>query len=154
VRLRRVFIAPDDADTKQEITVATPIQLCFEYWNYVAGGQLNISVVLYDLQDVCVFNSVSESRPYRDGLIRSVCHIPANLLNDNTYRVRLLIVRDTSTPLLDIESVATFQIHDVVRGGYWYGKWVGVVRPKLEWSSEVLGTMSQKEAHHYREPGE
>jgi lipopolysaccharide transport system ATP-binding protein len=153
VRLRRVFIAPEDADTKRDMTVATPIQLGFEYWNYVAGSQLNISIVLYDLQDVCVFNSVSEPSPYRDGLFRSICHIPSNFLNDNTYRVRLLIVKDTSIPLLDIENVATFQIRDIVRDGNWYGKWVGVIRPKFEWSSEVLGTMNMQEAHHHPEPG-
>jgi lipopolysaccharide transport system ATP-binding protein len=146
VRLERVFVAPEETNTKQAITVATPIQLGFEYWNYVPGIQLNLSIVLYDLQDVCVFNSASESRSYPNGLIRSVCHIPANLLNDNTYRVRLLIVKDTSTPLLDVDNIAMFQIHDKERDGNWYGKWVGVIRPKFEWSSEFCGTIEKEDA--------
>lgn len=49
----------------------------------------------------------------------------------------MLIVKDTSIPLLDIDDVVSFEVNDIEREGDWYGEWIGIVRPQLEWSSEV-----------------
>lgn len=134
VRLHSVKVTIDGYIPASVITVATPIALEFKFWNFVAGSSLNLSLVLYDQQDTCVFNTVSDAVNLPAELIRGVCHIPGNLLNDSTYRIRLLIVQDTSIPLLDIDKVATFEVLELERCGNWYGKWVGVVRPNLHWS--------------------
>lgn len=140
VRLHRVRISPDNGGPASKITVSTPIKLEFEYWNYIQNAHLNLSLVLYDLQDVCIFNSVSDAEVFPTGLVSGVCHIPGNFLNDMEYRVRVLIVKDTSVPLLDCENVAMFEVHDVERQGNWYGKWVGAIRPKFKWTTQVLKT--------------
>jgi lipopolysaccharide transport system ATP-binding protein len=59
--------------------------------------------------------------------------IPANFLNDDSYSIRVLIVKDTSVVLLDLSDALMFEVQDSERKGNWYGKWVGVVRPSFDW---------------------
>ena len=134
VRLHRVKVTTDGNPLAELIDIGTPVNLEFEFWNYLAGASLNLSLVLYDQQDICVFNTVSSSRELPTGLIRGVCRIPGNLLNDSTYRVRILIVQDTSVALLDMDNVMMFEVQETEREGNWYGKWAGVIRPQFEWS--------------------
>jgi lipopolysaccharide transport system ATP-binding protein len=63
--------------------------------------------------------------------------IPGNFLNDGTYTVRLLIVQDTSVTLVDLHNVLVFEVQDIEREGNWYGKWVGAVRPRLDWTFQM-----------------
>jgi len=68
-------------------------------------------------------------------MVKGICHIPGNFLNDGVYRIRLLIVKDTSVALIDIDNVAIFEVHDIAREGAWYGKWIGSVRPTFQWET-------------------
>ena len=141
VRLHRVRIIPkmpsSQGDTLQ-ITVNTPIRLECEYWNFIPKAHLNFSLVLYSLGRVCVFNSIAESVSLPAGLISGCCQIPAGLLNSETYSIRLLIVQDQSVVLLDYEDAIIFDVHEVERDGPWYGKWIGVVRPQLKWTTTFV----------------
>lgn len=138
-RLHRVSVSPVTSDLAQEITTTTPLDITFEYWNREPDASLNVSFVLYDVDGACVLNSISKSRQLPAGLVRSVCHIPGNFLNDTTYRVRVLLVKDTSVPLLDEPDVIVFEVHDVPRDGNWYGKWIGVTRPEFDWNTNWIG---------------
>jgi len=134
-KLHSAKISYAGSDEGEIITVATPLDVEFECWNYEDDSELNFSMVLYDNQEVCVFNTTSPARRFPKGLVKGTCRIPGNFLNDNTYRVRILIVKDKSVALADIDSVATFVVHDGEREGAWYGKRVGVIRPVLEWNT-------------------
>jgi lipopolysaccharide transport system ATP-binding protein len=123
------------------ITVRTPVEVELEYWNLAPNMCLNLSLVVYDMQGACVFNSTTEPTVLPPGLVRGVCHIPKDFLNDNIYRVRVLIVKDASVPLIDCENIAMFQVHDVARDARWYGKWVGIVRPRFEWTHELIQSL-------------
>lgn len=138
IRLSSFKVSAPKPDTTGNITISTPMDLVIEFYNLTEGAVINFSVVLYNDQDICIFNTGSDARSYPAGKIRGTCHIPGDFLNDSTYRVRLLIVKDRSIPLIDIENVATFEVHDVVREGAWYGKWIGAVRPKLEWETTII----------------
>jgi lipopolysaccharide transport system ATP-binding protein len=135
VRLHSARVSYDGDDDNENITLSTPLQMEFQCWNFEPDAVLNFSVVLYDQQNSCIFNTVSEAKQYPRGLIKGICQIPGNLLNDSAYRVRLLIVKNTSTVLLDMDNVASFEVHDTEREGNWYGKWIGAVRPNLHWES-------------------
>lgn len=135
VRLHSARVSLDGQGEMENIFVTTPLQMEFQFWNYEPDAMLNFSVVLYDQQDVCIFNTGSDARMFPQGLIKGVCQIPGSLLNDAVYRVRLLIIKDTSTALLDLDSVASFEVHDTQRDGKWYGKWIGAVRPNLYWET-------------------
>ena len=78
------------------------------------------------------------------GTIRSVCHIPEKLLNASTYRVRLLVVKDTSISLFDEDYLVTFDVHDIERDGSWYGQWIGTIRPDLKWTVEMIESNSNE----------
>jgi lipopolysaccharide transport system ATP-binding protein len=139
IRLHRVKIEPETQNISDPITVATPLKIEFEYWNFLPGAFLNISFFLYDQQDICVFNAISDSNPFPVGLVRGVCYIPPNLLNDGTYRIKVFIVKDTSAILFHKDEVLMFEVQDIERQYNWYGKWAGAVRPMFKWDLEYLG---------------
>lgn len=142
-RFHSVKISYEGEESSVNLTVASEINMEFEFWNLEQNALLNFSVVLYDNQEVCIFNSVSSARVYPKGTVKGICHIPANFLNDGFYRVRLLIVKDTSEVLIDLDNLATFEVHDIERDGAWYGKWIGAVRPTFKW--ETMSTDSQND---------
>ena len=138
VRLHSVKISHEGEKDGESITVATPIGLEFELWNFEPGAMLSFNVALYDNQDVCIFNIGSDAKAYPTGKVRGICHIPGNFMNDGNFRVRLLIFRDGSVALVQLDNAATFEVHDVEREGAWYGKWPGAVRPMFKWDTYAI----------------
>ena len=142
IHLRKVSVFPDGGNPSDAISVRTAVRLEFEFWNPFPNEALNLSMVLYTLDEVCVLNTTSPSKKEPAGLIRGTCLIPANFLNDGSYRVRILIVKEASQALLDLPCVALFEVHDIERTGNWFGKWVGVVRPQFDWVVETMESVT------------
>ncbi|HEY9827927.1 MAG TPA: ABC transporter ATP-binding protein [Stenomitos sp.] len=142
-RLRRICILPEQEVDFENISVLTPIKIEIEYWNFLPNVYLNFSLVLYNKEDICIFNSFSEPEVCAGGLLRGTCYIPGNLLNNDIYRIRLLIVKDSSIPLIDQQDIAAFEVHDITRKGKWYGKWIGAVRPRLKWKTEFIDAKNE-----------
>ena len=130
-------ITPLAENADHPITVTTPIRLEAAFWNYLPDAVLNFSIVLYNIEGVAVFNTGSVARSFPTGLVCGSFVIPGDFLNDDTYTVRLLIVKDTSVALLDVSDVLMFEVRDSDRQGNWYGKWIGTVRPKFDWQVSV-----------------
>lgn len=130
VRLERARILARDP---LQLTVADAIQLEFRYCNLGPATRLNLSLHLFNLEGACVFNSISPVDVYPAGRVAAVCEIPANFLNDGYYRVQVMIVKDTSSILLDHQEAMLFEVFETARQYDWYGKWPGVVRPHLNW---------------------
>jgi lipopolysaccharide transport system ATP-binding protein len=141
-RLCRVRVIPADGSPNDTITIDTPVRMEFEYFNYRTGAWLNLSVVLYNLEGLCVFNTGSPPNAMPSGVIRSSFEIPGNFLNDGVYRVRLLVVRDEGTVLIDHDNVAMFEVIEAKRQSAWHGKWIGVVRPQFEWLTQLHGSVT------------
>jgi lipopolysaccharide transport system ATP-binding protein len=139
-RLYRVFVIPLDQQPGEPITVKTPLKFGFEFWNNRQDVVLNFSVVLYNVEGVCILNTGSQAKSCPRGLVCGSFVIPGDFLNDGTYTVRILIVQDTSVPLMDIHDVLVFEVQDIEREGNWYGKWIGAIRPRFDW---VLRTGNQ-----------
>ena len=137
VRLQQISVTPLTENAEQPITVETPVRIETAFWNYVPGAVLNFSIVLYNIEGVAIFNTGSFARSFPIGLIRGSFVIPGNFLNDDTYVVRVLIVKDTSVALLDLSDVLMFEVQDSDRKGNWYGKLIGTVRPKFDWQLNV-----------------
>jgi hypothetical protein len=73
--------------------------------------------------------------------------VPAHLLNEGTYRLTLLILRNGSKIAYRMDEALTFDVGDVeVRSGAWYGKEPGVVRPQLHWQTQFLGIQHHEPA--------
>jgi lipopolysaccharide transport system ATP-binding protein len=146
VRMRRACVRPAAGESPGGITIRTPLALEFEFWNLEPGARLNLSIHLLNEEGVTVFNSapvgepIWHGRPFPPGIYRSVCHVPGDLLNDGTYRVLLLVVRDQGIVLYRHKDILVFNVSDSIdRRGDWYGKWEGAVRPMLKWETEYLG---------------
>jgi len=138
VRLRRASIQPLNHGQAIAITVDTPIQLVFEFWNFLSGAVLNFTMHLFTLEGEYVMVVGSDAKTRRTGLVRGTVVIPGNMLNDKTYTVSLQIVKDTSITLYQHPEILVFEVHDSVRPGSWFGKWPGIIRPKLEWVTEDI----------------
>jgi lipopolysaccharide transport system ATP-binding protein len=141
VRLLSAQIVPESDEST--IFVETPLSISVTYRVLQAGILLNTSLAVYNSEDICVFNTISPPTDRPAGLVREVCLVPGKLLNDGTYRVRVMIVKDTGVLLIDHLDAVTFQITESARPFNWYGKWVGVVRPELAWASEALPETSR-----------
>ncbi|MEP6714101.1 MAG: polysaccharide ABC transporter ATP-binding protein [Terriglobia bacterium] len=137
VRLSRVSVKATHDDGSGMVNVATALTVEVCYWNFTPDVILNVSLEVYSVEEVCLFASFDTPRPRPQGLIRSLCEIPANFLNDTMYQIKVLLVRDAGTILLKHEGL-TVEVNDVERDVPYYGKWVGICRPTLRWSSEVL----------------
>lgn len=139
VRLHQVSITPVDQGQNEPITVKTPLRLSTAFWNYLPGTVLNFSVVLYSVEGIAIFNTGSIPQAFPEGLVCGSFVVPGDFLNDGAYTIRLLIVKDTSVALLDLNNLLAFEVHDCERMGNWYGKLIGAVRPRFDW---VLRTSS------------
>lgn len=136
--LRRIAIEAEPMHPELGITTSSDLKIVTEYWNSNPGTKLNTSLVLYTADDICVFNSWSSFEPRPEGFNRDVCTIPSHLLNDDRYRIRILIVRDGTIPLIDVDHILSFTVREEERDGSWFGKVIGAIRPKLEWKSQHL----------------
>ena len=137
VRLQSVRVIPR-TDPGEPVTVHTPLRIEFIYRNYVPGIVLNVSMILNNLEEVCVFASASDFAPRPVGIIRHTVEIPGDFLNAGSYYVNMLIVKDASTGILFQNNVVAFEVVEGEVVGNWYGQFPGAVRPRLKWASEVV----------------
>jgi lipopolysaccharide transport system ATP-binding protein len=149
VRLHRASVRPLREDPAAQITVRTGITLEFEYWNMRAGAHLNLSMSLYREQGVIAFTTTSLNDPYwhgrafPEGLFRSSCIVPGDLLNDGLHRIELLVVRDEGVVVHRFTDLLMFDVQDErPTGTGWHGRWTGAVRPALEWQTQRIDGVS------------
>ncbi|HEV7380865.1 MAG TPA: ABC transporter ATP-binding protein [Dyadobacter sp.] len=134
VRIKSFKVVPEFQDNLSHIDVRTPIDFRFEFWNMEEGANLNLSLHLYTFTGECIFNVGTQSEAFGKGLVTGTCHIPGNFLNDGSYVVSMMIVKDTSTVLYNMEEALVFDIEDYRENVTWYGKWPGYIRPQLNFS--------------------
>jgi lipopolysaccharide transport system ATP-binding protein len=137
VRLHSVRVIPQ-GNSEGLINVHTPLRMEFTYWNYVPGTVLNVSMIVNNLEEVCVFSSFSDFAPRPAGLIRHVVSIPGDFLNAGSYYINAMIVKDASVGILLQNNVVAFEVVEGEVVGNWYGRPPGAVRPKLKWESEAI----------------
>jgi len=65
--------------------------------------------------------------------------VPADLLNNGVHRAAFFLVRDEVVILHKEDDILVFEVEDSNehRGG-WLGPWDGVVRPILQWDTELV----------------
>lgn len=140
VRLRRAAIHPVGGETSDLTTVHTPIELEFEFWNQVPETKLHLSIVVFNEEGAVLFCStpfhepIWFGRPMPQGLYRSVCAIPGDLLNSGSHRVTLHVIENGTQEIYRHDGILNFEIHDDISlREHWFGKWGGAFRPNLEW---------------------
>jgi lipopolysaccharide transport system ATP-binding protein len=116
----------------------------FEYWSLNPNAYLSPSIALYNEQGTVVFTSgptfdpAGSERNAPAGLYRHTCRVPGDLLNDGMHQLSLYIAKNEKTVLQE-DSILTFNVGDLIEMRHgWHGKWVGAVRPVLDWSTELV----------------
>ncbi len=141
VKIKTIRLVPDESHTRPNLDTSTPLRLEMEYWNFVENAELNVSIFLYSMTGECVFNIGDEAQIYQKGTVKSVCEIPGDFLNDGSYYISVMIVRDRLAPVYFFEDAIAFDILDYREGTEWVGKWPGAIRPKMigvkSWQTEL-----------------
>jgi lipopolysaccharide transport system ATP-binding protein len=116
-----------------------------DYVNLSPGAQLGATVLLFNSDGVHIFSSLSNREPnwhgraFPGGPFRSTCRIPAHLLPDGRFDVSAILWANNYTVYHREDFVVEFEVHEsgVIRNDY-FGDWLGVVRPLLDWQTERL----------------
>lgn len=141
IRLHRVCVHPQNGYPTDTLTVRTPLVVEFEYWKLNSQANLDLGARVFNEHGVNVFSTANFAEPAAPaGLIRSWFIIPADLMNNGIYSVHLGARSDGAAGVAYWEDVAAFEIHDVpseLRGNF-YEEWPGIMRPHLEWKTELL----------------
>jgi lipopolysaccharide transport system ATP-binding protein len=132
VRLKSIKLEPQYVGNLRHLDVRTPFKVKIEFWNMMDRANLNVSLHLNSLTGECIFNIGTLSQTFEKGIIQAECEIPANFLNDGSYSISFMVVKDTATVLHNFEEALIFEIEDYREGTSWYGKWPGYVRPKID----------------------
>jgi lipopolysaccharide transport system ATP-binding protein len=137
VQIRAARVRAVDANDSQEITIESTIEIEFDFWSHRPDAVLNLTMHLYTAEGIYVLATGSGSKLRPQGLVRERVRIPPRFLNDGIYTVTIQFVQNNSSLYLHPE-ILVFEVLDSVREGNWFGKWPGVVRPKLDWVSETI----------------
>jgi lipopolysaccharide transport system ATP-binding protein len=131
VRLKSVELIPELKNPEDPMDIRTPLTVKFQFWNLQENVLLSVGLHLFTSAGECIFDVPSPASVCRKGLVEGECNIPGNFLNDGSYYISLIIVKDTSVALFTFEECLQFELEDFRDGIQWYGKWWGAVRPRL-----------------------
>jgi lipopolysaccharide transport system ATP-binding protein len=127
------------------ITTSSGVRLTFEFWNRIEGAALNLSLHVYTSDDTLVLNAVPTAdeewfgQPHPRGRFRCVCELPGHLLNSETYRVELLVVRDQANVVYRDDAALSFEVQEAFdETGAWHYRLAGIVRPRVGWRTTWL----------------
>ena len=116
------------------ITVKDSLRFDFELFNSSPDSLIQLSLVIYNIEGICIFDTRSTPKSYPFGRIHISCNIGGDFFNDESYSVRVLLIKDVSICLLDEHNILQFDVHDTDRQDSWFGKWIGVIRPAFQWT--------------------
>jgi lipopolysaccharide transport system ATP-binding protein len=112
-------------------------------WDYrvaSAGTIDQASITVHDNQGVLLFdqNAWEEPAAFAAGTHRTRCVVPGSLFNDGTYFISYMFRRNGEM-VLELPNALSLEIVDNREGRFgWYGKWPGIIRPKLDWKTEII----------------
>ncbi len=132
VRLKSCSLIPNLVDNQTYMDVRNSIRLAIEFWNTQDNQNLNISLHLYASTGECIFNISTPMGNFNKGVVSATTEIPGNFMNDGSYVISFMIVKDKSIVLHNFEEVFNFEIADYRIDTTWYGKWPGYIRPNFE----------------------
>jgi len=149
VRLKAVRIRSNGRATA-DVMIDSDVRIEIDYWNLQDGAILASNLHLRDKMNNFVLASINmpsanlsvdlwAEKPRPKGLYRTICVFPANFLNSENYSIDIGIVNGRLEWQIWEKNILTFSVHESGEMKKEYmGSWVGVVRPKLDWSTIPL----------------
>jgi lipopolysaccharide transport system ATP-binding protein len=141
IRLHRARVRAQHGSSQDRLTVRTPLVVEFEYWKPAAHTSLDLAAAVFNEHGVNVFATARFGEPPAPaGLLRSTFTVPGDLMNSGTYRVHLTVLLGGATEIAYWEDLVAFEVHDAPSElrGFYHDFWPGVVRPNLEWTTELI----------------
>ena len=146
-RLRSARVCTEDGQSTEKIDIRRKVGLEMEYEVLKPGYKLMPAVCVYNEEGVRLFDSLEHDPAWRGrvrppGRYRSTAWIPGNYLAEGTMfvDVGLFTVDPQIQQFFERQAVAFFVIDscegDSARGDY-AGPFAGVVRPLLNWNTEL-----------------
>ena len=145
-RLRAVRVRTEDGQITDAVDIRRPVALEMEYEVLRSGYVLSAYFGFYNEEGVHVFPTADldpawRRRPRPAGRYVSTAWIPGNFLSEGTLFVDVgLATMDPIIAQFHERDVVAFQVIDSLEGdsarGDWAGRWGGVVRPLLQWSTQ------------------
>ena len=152
-KMRLLRVAVLDADGQPSSVVRIDREIGIEF-TYEVLADLNRGYTCFWLKDGAGIEVLSTSaaphvtstpdefcgKPMKRGRYCSVCWIPPDFLNATHYMVTPILGVGVSNTQVLVRDAVTFEVADTsaMRAEY-QGGWLGVVRPKLPWSTKQLG---------------
>jgi len=153
-RLHAVRINSDGA-YKTDVAIDKDIQIEVEYWILQPGTISHTSIHLLDKLGTVVLASTNFpsasikpdqwfDKPHPVGLFKTSCTIPANFLNEGIYSIHVILLSNKGADEVFVKDVTSFTVYETgeMRKEY-TGVWIGVVRPKLAWKTELLNSSKE-----------
>lgn len=138
IRLKYIELKPIWLENQNYLDIRNEFHLHFEFWNFIPDAQLNLSLHLHASTGECIFNVGSEAAVCQTGTIMGRLIIPGYFLNDGSYYISCMVVKDQHLVLNNFEDILNFEIADFRENTTWYGKWPGYVRPQFKFSLEQV----------------
>jgi lipopolysaccharide transport system ATP-binding protein len=130
IRILNVSLTPQYLPGQQMIDIRTPLLIRFTFRYLVQEpGDLMMGVHLFNLGGECIFDLPSKRYNLQSGVVEGECLIPGNILNDGSYYINIVFVRNSVMKLFDFNSCLSFDVQDFRENIAWFGKWQGYVRP-------------------------
>lgn len=109
--------------------MAIRIQIC----NKSITEKINVNLFFNTVEGSVIFATTSEMSEISIGDFICTCNIPANFLNNNTYFLDIMVVKNGETPLIYLQNIMLIEGIEPTRKTAWLGKFPGLIRPKLNW---------------------
>jgi homopolymeric O-antigen transport system ATP-binding protein len=136
--------------TTGEISIDEPFEVQMDFEALRPGLELSTSLHLThaiggDVLSTANFPSATIERDewfgreFPKGVFRATCTFPKNFLNEGAYAINLVVLNRVSQ--LEVIERDAIRIHTHDEGAMrreWGGGWIGVVRPRLAWRTEML----------------
>lgn len=158
VRLKSVKIAQKEHQfLTSDFDISREISVEIEYVNLRNGSKLYTALWVKDKAGVELL-STTNSRyisltpdpwtgvPHPLGVYRSRCTFPANFFNEGIYSITPIVGLEPSNTQIFERDLIAFNGIDLgdMRTEY-MGYWLGIIRPKLPWSTEYISTSTESE---------
>jgi lipopolysaccharide transport system ATP-binding protein len=142
--IRRVALRTEQSSESDQLDTATPLAVEIDYETKSDDAVVGFTLLVHDAENNAVFISISNreprfyGRPMAKGSYRTVCHIPANLLNAGWFTIGLNMFGSNFSDNRFTHEILRFEVQDSqeIRGDY-FGPYWGAVRPALEWTTEA-----------------
>ena len=116
------------------LPIDQPVDVRIKVCNIKATEDLLVGLDLLTMREEVVLSTGSHYKLKAGESGDVVCHIPADLLNDGFYKIRLFFNDQYYKPFFRVNEALSFEMVDLSKRDGFLNKINGVVRPKLNWS--------------------